>query len=326
MATSKQFKHLSLEERELMMKYRSEGKSYRVVGILLCRSHTTIIREIEKNSPPQNNYYLPHKAHERAKTRKTEAHRKKRLKNDFIRQNVEKKLELGWSPEQISGWLNKIHHQRIGYEAIYQYIYTEKQELIRFLPRQHKKRFFKGHSRKHSKSHIPHRTSIDERPLVVASRTRFGDWEADTAVSRQSKSAIQVLAERKSRVIRITKLSRKTATKMKNATIRKLSELPARLRKTITYDNGSENTAHQEVNAALGTKSYFCFPFHSWEKPLVENSIGLIRRYFPKKTDFSKVSYNEIRRVENLLNNRPRKCLHYATPNEIFSGAIAHGM
>jgi len=326
MSKSKKFKHLSLEERELVMKYRSEGKSYRDIGILLGRSHTTIIREIEKNTPPQNNYYLPHKAHERATTRKTEAHRKKRLKNDFIRHWVEKKLELKWSPEQISGWLNKIHQQSIGYEAIYQYIYTEKQELIRFLPRKHKKRFFKGHSRKHSKSHIPHRISIDARPLVVNSRTRFGDWEADTAVSRQSKAAIQVLAERKSRKIFITKLARKTSAKMKNATIRKLRNLPVILRKTITYDNGTENTEHQAVNDALGTKSYFCIPFHSWEKPLVENSIGLIRRYFPKKTDFAKVSYNELRRIQNLINNRPRKCLNYATPNEIFSGAFACGM
>jgi len=326
MGQNKNFKHLSLEERELVLKYRSEGKSFRAVGQLLGRAHTTIIREIQTNTPPLNNYYLPHKAHERATTRNTEAHRKPRLKNAFIRQWVKKKIELEWSPEQISGWLKVTHQQSIGYEAIYQYVYAENPELIKYLPRQHKQRFFKGHSRKHNKSHIPHRVSIEDRPAIVDKRIRFGDWEADTAVSRQSKSAIQVLAERKSRLIRITKLSRKTAAKMKNATIRKLSDLPAKLKKTITYDNGTENTEHQAVNTALGTKSYFCIPFHSWEKPLVENSIGLIRRYFPKKTDFSKVSYNEIRRVENLINNRPRKCLNYATPNEIFSGAIACGM
>ena len=326
MAKKKSFRHLNIEDREYILKYKSEGKSYREIGRLLGRSHTTIIREIAINSPPKNIYYLPHKAHERATTRNKISHKRKRLKNNYIRKCVNTKLRIGWSPEQISGWLKKEHKQSIGYEAIYQYIYAEKQELIKLLPRHHKKRYIKGHSRKHNKSHIPERISIDNRPAIVNKRKRFGDWEADTAVSRQSKDSIQILAERKSRYVYITKMKRKTSAKMKNALVNRLSRLPKKLRHTITFDNGTENMEHLEINKSLGTKSYFCAPFHSWEKGLVENCIGLIRRFLPKKTDFSKVSYNEIRRIQNLLNNRPRKCLNYSTPKQVFSGAIARGM
>lgn len=145
-------------------------------------------------------------------------------------------------------------------------------------------------------------------------------------ISRKSLAALQVLAERKSRYVQLTKLRRKTAGMMKSAVILRLHTLPADARKTLTLDNGSENTEHCEITRALGTKTYFCAPFHSWEKGTVENSVGLVRRFFPKKTDFSLVSDTQIRKVEMLLNNRPRKCLHYATPCEVFGGAIAGGM
>ena len=157
-------------------------------------------------------------------------------------------------------------------------------------------------------------------------RTTVGHWEGDTIVSRRSKSALQVLVERRSRFAQLTWLSRKTASEMTNAVISRLGGLPAEARQTITLDNGSENTDHLDITGAIGTKAYFCAPFHSWEKGTVENTAGLVRRFFPKKTDFSLVTPQQVESVEMLLNNRPRKCLNYATPMEVLSGAIACGI
>ena len=145
----------------------------------------------------------------------------------------------------------------------------------------------------------------------------------DTMISRQSKEALAVSLERSSRLLRISKLSAKESSKVVNALKRQFNRYPQTLRRTITYDNGSENVEHQRTNRLLGTKSYFCTPFHSWEKGSVENGIGLIRRYLPKKTDFATISHYRVKRIENLLNSRPRKCLNYKTPSEVFTANVA---
>ncbi len=129
-------------------------------------------------------------------------------------------------------------------------------------------------------------------------------------VSRQSKKSLAISLERSSRLLHIDKLVAKESHKLVNALTRRLSCYPQQLRRTITYDNGSENVEHERINETLGTRSYFCNPFHSWEKGSVEYSIGLVRRFLPKKTDFAKISYYRVRKIEKLLNNRPRKCLN----------------
>jgi len=166
---------------------------------------------------------------------------------------------------------------------------------------------------------IPQRIFIDERPEKINTREEFGHWEADCAVSRQSSSCLHILLERKTRLLKITKLARLSAARVRQAVIWRLACQPRFARLTITYDNGHENTDHLEVNQALEMGSYFCHPYHSWEKGSVENGIGLIRRFLPKKTDFERTPLSEIRRIEKLLNNRPRKCLNYKTPREVFS-------
>ena len=145
-------------------------------------------------------------------------------------------------------------------------------------------------------------------------------------VSRKSKVALQVLIERRTRFAQLTKLDRKTAAEMTNAAISRLGVLPAEARQTLTLDNGSENTEHLTITDVLGTKTYFCAPFHSWERGSVENMAGLVRRFFPNKTDFALITHKQIESVESLLNNRSRKCLNYATPMEVLSGAITGGM
>jgi len=306
----------------------AQGKSYREIGKVMGRHHTTISRELQNNAPPvHKGYYLAHKAHERAATRRIETHRRPRLKNEPTRKYVVKMIKKGWSPEQISGRIAEAHPRlMIGYEAIYQYIYEEQPQLISYLALSHRKRFPRGHSRKHCRSHIPRRIPLEQRPKEVEARKVIGHWEGDAVVSKQSLAALQVTTERKSRFVRITKMSRKTSSKAMKAIIRQLKKYPSPLRSTLTLDNGPENTEHERITAAVGARTFFCAPFHSWEKGTVENTIGLIRRFFPKKTDFKHVSYYAVKRAEQLLNNRPRKCLNYATPQEVLSGAIAGGM
>jgi IS30 family transposase len=191
--------------------------------------------------------------------------------------------------------------------------------LVPFLARGRKRRLRRTHCRKHKNPHIPNRTSIKLRPKKIEKRREAGHWESDTAISRQSLAALLVTVERKTRFTKLHKLHRKAAKQVRIALNRSLSRLPQELRRSLTYDNGSENVEHEKINAVLGSQSYFCTPFHSWEKGTVENTVGLVRRFLPKKTDLGKVSKNEIKSIERWLNHRPRKCLNFKTPAEAFA-------
>ena len=322
---SKQYSHLTVEKRELLSILVAEGRKKTEIAKILSCDRSTIHRELSRNAPPvHKRYYLPHKAHERAMSRKSQAHQRPRLKDQAIRDYVRAKIKLGWSPEQIAGRLKREDTATtICYEAIYQYVYANATELVRYLPRRHKKRYPKGHTRKHRKSHIPSRVSIEKRPKYIEKRKQEGHWEGDTIVSKQSTESLQIIVERKSRITKLSKLHRRTSKEMSGTVIKRLKSLPQNLRRTMTYDNGSENVDHLRINKALGTKSYFCIPYHSWEKATVENTAGLVRRFFPKKTNFTLVSHEEVELVENLLNNRPRKCLNYATPSEVLPSCVA---
>lgn len=297
---------------------KSRGESLRAIARRLKRDPGTISRELKRNSPPvHRGYYLPHKAQARAKDRWAVTHRRARLKSARLAAYVRSRLRAGWSPELISG---RLRHLKLGatvsHETIYRFLYSEARDLIAHLARAHRRRLPRGHSRKHRQSHIPGRISIAARPGHIARRRQAGHWEVDTAVSRAGPAALAVAAERKTRYARVKRLPRKTARHLRVALTRSLSRYPARLRRTLTYDNGSENTEHRLTNAVLGTRSYFCAPFHSWEKGTVENTVGLVRRFFPKGADFTRVSPRAIKRLERWLNHRPRKCLDYRTPAE----------
>lgn len=314
----KPYKHLTNHERDLLSVLKSKGHKIREIARALNRDPGTISRELNRNAPPlHTGYYLAHKAQERATKRAVASRTHKRLKDDKIRRYVRRRIKHGWSPELIAGRLKKLHpNLSISHEAIYQWIYADARELIAFLLRANRNRKRRGYSRRHKKTHIPERISIRERPAQVQLRQEAGHWETDTAVSRQSLAALQVSVERKTRITKLGKLARKGAREMSTALTRRLIRYPKSFRLSITYDNGSENTEHVRTNKILGTQSYFCEPFHSWERGTVENTIGLVRRFFPKKTDFAKVSKNKINAVERWLNHRPRKCLGFLTPLE----------
>jgi len=314
----KPYKHLTNHERDLLSVLKSKGQSVREIAGALQRSPATISRELKRNAPPvYTGYYLAHKAHERSVNRAVASRTHPRLKNDKIRRYVKRRIRHGWSPELIAGRLRRLHPElSISHEAIYQWIYADARELIPCLVRAYRNRKRRGYSRRHKKTHIPQRVSIKERPERVLLRQDPGHWETDTAVSRQSLAALQVSVERKTRIAKLGKLLRREAHAMSTSLTRRLSRYPRWFRLSITYDNGSENTEHVRTNKILGTRSYFCEPFHSWERGTVENTIGLVRRFFPKKTDFAKVSENRINAVERWLNHRTRKCLGFLTPLE----------
>lgn len=320
MPKKRSYVHLSQEERDRIAVLRSEGWSLRQIATRLKRNVGTLSRELKRNAPPvYTGYYLSHMAHVRATTRNRESHRRPRLKTPRIRRYIRDRIEAGSSPELAAGRWSMLHPELpISHEAVYEWIYTEATDLVPLLLRHHKRRRRKGEGKTHKTSHIPGRIPIQERPKEILTRQEAGHWEADTAVSRQSHAAIQMAVERKTRIVRLSKLRKKGAHEMDAALRRRLGHCPKRLRLTVTYDNGSENTQHEATNRALGMKSYFCTPYHSWEKGTVENRIGYVRRFLPKKTDFATVSNKKLRAIEYKMNHRSMKCLGYFTPAEAY--------
>jgi IS30 family transposase len=305
------YSHLSLEERDKVTEMKVLGCSLTEIGKALGRDKSTISREVSRNSSSRYKLYLSHRAHERAIKRRKEVYKRPRLKHEETVSYVRSKLELGWSPEQIAGRIGIDHSGlSISHEAIYQYIYhpetADRTELIGYLRRAHRKRKQKGVSRGERKTKIPNRISIEERPASVLERKEFGHWEGDSLVSRKSLVALNSLVERTSKLLYLSKMKRKTALETYRVVVEKLKKLPQRARLTLTMDNGTENAKHQEITSAIGTKCYFAHPYASWERGTNENLNGLVRWYLPKGTDFSKITDEQIKQIESLINNRPR--------------------
>ncbi len=314
------YSQISLEERKEIACYLEKGLRQKEIAALLGRSPSTISREIRRNSSPiRNTKYRANRAQLRSDERKRLSHMKVRLKNERIRNYVKNKLKDGYTPEQIAGRIGIDHPGlKTNYESIYLYIYQEAPELVQYLVKGRRKRQKRSIKQGKRMVKIPNRVMISERPDSINNKTEYGHWEADTVVSRQSKEALVVLRERKMHIVIIRKIERKTARLMRRAVVRMLRKYPAHMRKSITFDNGLENAEHEEIKKALGVDTYFCNAYHSWEKGGVENIIGLIRRFFPKKTNFKLIENLEIKKVESKLNNRPRKTLGFKTPNEVY--------
>lgn len=295
-----------------------EGKTMREIARVLHRSHSTISRELKRNSV--EGHYVPDKAQDKSELRNSTCLYRLRLKDVNMQEYVKTKLTCGWSPELIAGrMMMERGGLKVSHEAIYQWIYTEAPAYRKYLVRQHAKRWKRGRNRKAKRLHIPARVGIEQRPELVTARQEMGHWEVDTMAFQKQGPALQVIAERLSRFTRLRKIEENRARDSSQAVISCLRSVPPPLRKTITYDNGRENVQHQFVNFSLRTTSYFCHPYCGWEKGMVENTIGLIRRFFPKRrTNGHDVTPEEIKKVEHWLNHRPRKCLGFKTPYEIY--------
>ena len=319
------YKQLTLDDREQLFIHKVNGLSIRQIAQKLGKSHSSISREIKRNSSDRTrDLYQPYVAHDHYRKRKFRPSVLKLESNWKLRWYVRTRLQWHWSPEIISGRLPLEHPDlSISHESIYRYIYARDLSLITFLPRRHTKRRKKTYPRSPRALPIPNRIFIDQRPDLINQRSQFGHWEADSMVSRQNTTAFHVLLERQSRFIKISKIPANNSSLVSSAIISKLQDHPSFVRKSITYDNGSENVLHSKINQSLNAQSFFCNPYHSWEKGSVENVIGLIRRFVPKKSDLQKVPSSDVTMIEHLLNSRPRKCLDFKTPNEIFTHSLS---
>jgi IS30 family transposase len=321
----KKYSHLSFEEREEIAIGLEKGMKQYEIALILNRSPSTISRELKRNKPSKNNVrYRANRAQLKSEERKMQSHAKQRIPNKRLRRYIDKQLRLGYSPEIISvKAAEKNERWKTNYETIYQWIYNDRQDLIPFLTRSHKKRRKRGSGKQKRCPKVPNRIMIEKRPDYVNLRSRIGHWEIDTVISRQSKAAVMVLVERRTRYVIIRKLLAKTSFYMHNATVNSLKCFPPKVRRSITYDNGTENALHENTNIKLGCKSYFCNPYHSWEKGTVENMIGIIRRFYPKKTDWKYVSQWDLNKVARFINNRPMKLLGFKTPYQVFVALAA---
>ena len=277
---------------------------------------STISRELRRNRGHRG--YRPQQAHQFCLDRRQQKAQTRIAPGTW--NLVRQLLHQDWSPEQIHLWLDKEAHIQVSPEWIYQYVLADKQAdgtLYQHLRCQ--KRRKKRYGTYSRRGQIPNQVSIDYRPAIVETRSRFGDWEVDTVIGKQHRQALVTLVERKSKLTLIAKVYRKTAEAVTEAIIRLLKPLATWVH-TITADNGREFANHQKIAKALKAKFYFAHPFSSWERGLNENTNGLIRQYFPKKHDFTTITQIQIEKVMDRLNNRPRKSLGIKTPNQVFFG------
>jgi IS30 family transposase len=273
---------------------------------------STVSREVRRNQGQRG--YRPKQAQELAAARQAQREQARIPAQTW--QQVELLLRQEWSPAQIAGRLILERQPAVSHERIYQHIYADKRAggtLYRHLRCQKVRR--KRYGRYDRRAQLQGRRSIKTRPQIVDARRRRGDWEADTIIGRGHRQAIVSLVERKSKFVRLEKVTRNTAELVGQAVRKQLQPLIVH---TITSDNGREFAQHQSIAQHLKAAFYFAHPYASWERGLNENTNGLVRQYFPKKSDFSKITDRQLKNAVERLNNRPRKTLGYKTPNEIF--------
>lgn len=309
----------------------AQGCSFGAIAHSLGRSVSTISKEVSAGGC--NRYvYRATTAHKRArrKASKRKLWKRKILLRPLLRRYVQKKLRLRWSPEEIARKIAKEYPldmtMRISPEAIYSYLYVLpkgelKKELLTCLRRERKRR----HKRKKEgaepvgRGKILNMLSIEERPKEVADRIVPGHWEGDLLIGKNRQSALGSLVERTTRTTILIPLKNRTAETVRQAFAKEAKKLPAQLRLSMTYDQGKEMAEHKLFTKETDMQVYFAHPASPWERGTNENTNGIIRQFFPKGTDFSKISRREVKHVQHLLNGRPRKVLDFATPYEVFN-------
>jgi len=310
------YNHLSLEERHYIEIERKMGASENEIAKALGRSQSTIWREIVRNKG-QKGYR--HKQANRLATERR-ANKSKAMKlTDEIKEVIKEYIREDWSPEQIAGRLKKEGIIILHHETIYQYILTDKEAggtLYKHLRHQNKT-YRKRYGSAHNRTGIPNRVDIDERPVEANNRERVGDWEADTVIGKNHKGAIVTLDERKSKLRFAAPLKGKKAEEVREAIIKLLSPVKEYV-ETMTFDNGKEFVLHEALAEGLECKTYFAKPYHSWERGQNENANGLLRQYFPKSMELVDITLKQVLEAVNKLNSRPRKCLGFKTPYEVF--------
>ncbi len=327
------YERLREVEREEISRGLAQGESIIAIAGQLGRAASTVSREVKRNSGKSG--YRAFSAGNRAARAASSRRigRSRLAAEDGLRNYVIEKLCQYWSPEEIARRLKEEYpfdmSMRISHEAIYRYIYvlprgSLKQTLILALRREHAyRRKRKKANHEETRGKIAEMLSIEERPKEVEDRTIPGHWEGDLIMGKYKRTALGTLVERTTRYTILVPLTAKDAESVRKAYARELGSLPKEIAKTLTYDQGKEMSQHKQFTIATGIAVYFAHPGSPWERGTNENTNGLIRQYFPKGTDFDKVSVHEIKRVQRQLNDRPRAVLHFRKPDEVINQLIA---
>ena len=314
--------HLTLEERYKISALIELGTTKTKIAEILGRDRSTIHRELHRNSDNRSGKYKAELADRKSKAR----HKEKIKRNVFtpdMEQYVRKGLENHLSPEQIKGRATLEHLCCVSHERIYQFVWKDKKQggqLYLYLRNQGKK-YQKRGAKQAGRGCIPNRRDIDERPSLVDKKQRIGDLEIDLIVGKNHKGALLTINDRATGMLKMGQLKSKSAIQVQIKTEELLEDWRP-LIKTITSDNGKEFANHQEIAEQLAVDFYFAKPYHSWQRGANENLNGLVRQYFPKASSFENITEIDIKRVEEILNNRPRKRFGYKTPYEIHAAFI----
>jgi IS30 family transposase len=321
-------RHLGWQEREEISRGLAAGRSMRALARQLGRSPSTISREIERNGGRQG--YRAAAAHQRAWSQAERPKACMLASNERLRDVVAQRLQHDWSPQQICGWLKVVHHNepamQISHETIYRSLFIQargllKKDLIAHLRsarviRRGKTATFKGHPRG-----IVDAMSIRERPAEAEDRAVPGHWEGDL-IAGSRNSHIATLVERRSRFVMLVRVDNRETATVVDALTRHVQQLPAGLMSTLTWDQGKEMAAHKRFTVATDVQVYFCDPRSPWQRGSNENTNGLLRQYFPKGTDLSGFTQEQLDAVADRLNTRPRKTLGYTTPADTLARSV----
>lgn len=326
------YHHLTLEEREKLFVWKQSGVSIHEIARRLNRNPGSVSRELKRNTTGigkrSREYlifrYLPCKAQEKAKKRALKQRTKAPLKNPFVFLYVREHLRTPyfWSPEEIAGRLSLEYPEyAIHPETIYRYIYGKKARGMKLWKhlKLHRKRRMKHYGRKVRQDRLPTALKIEQRPEQANTRTEGGHWETDNiGTIKTDKTGISASVERKSRIIRLGKLRDLKAGTKRKILVAQIRKEDVRMKKTMTIDRGSENSEHGEFTRQTKIPVYACNPYRSWEKGSVENGIGRTRFFIPKGSSVDHLTQKELTRIEQIMNNTPRKILDYLTPNEVY--------
>ena len=309
--------HLTLEEREVIAQMRSIGRSQTEIARRLGRADSTITRELRRNR--SRNGYWPVAAQKKADARRSCRWRPAKMQKPELRRYVQQRLRQYWSPDEIAGRARqdfpKDRTRQVSRQTIYTWIHAQDaagKHWRRFL----RSTGWKRPARK-NRGRMPACTSIERRPAVVDRRGRCGDWEGDTLVGAGRRSGAVSLVERKSRFLLLGRVDNLRAATVRKSAVELYRATPPRLRKTLTLDNGKEFAEHQQLEVETALKIYFAKPYCAWQRGTNENTNRLIRQFFPKGTNLASIPKHRFTKVQQLLNNRPRKCLGYRTPLEV---------
>lgn len=322
----KTYQQLTLTDRIELYRLHAQGYSLRKIADRLDRSPSTISRELERNGLPTKVWsggYAPERAQQLAERRRRWDGRFKLMRQPKLQAHVLKQLQHGWSPEQIAGRLaDDRGRDVISHEAIYRFIYhrsAQKDYWHRLLPKAKSRRGRLARGGGSPVDRIRRRVSIHRRPAKVNTRRTAGHWEADLMLFRRYGQALLITHERRSRLLRGRRQPNKAAAPAARQLLQQFRPLPARLRQSLTVDNGTEFALHHRLNDRLGMATYFCDPHAPWQKGGIENAIGRMRRRLPRKTDLATLSHAQLRQLIANYNRTPRKCLGFKTPSEVFN-------